>query len=50
MDKKTILNVVSVGAAVVGAIASIAGTIASGKKADMELTEKVEEAVAKFNK
>lgn len=50
MDKKTILSAVTIGTTIVSAIASIAGAIASGKKADMELTEKVEKAVANLNK
>lgn len=50
MDKKTIMSVVTIGATVVSAVASVVGAIASGKKADMELTEKVQEAVANLNK
>lgn len=47
MDKKTILKAVTIGCTILGAIASVAATVASGMKAEIELAEKVQEAVAK---
>ena len=47
MNKKT-LKVISMGATVVGAIVSVAGAVAGAKLQDLELAEKVAEAVEKL--
>lgn len=47
MNKKA-LKVISMGATVVGAIVSVAGAIAGTKLQDLELAEKVAEAVEKL--
>ena len=49
MNKKA-LKIVSMGATVVGAIVSVAGAIAGAKLQDLEIAEKVAEAVEKISK
>lgn len=46
---KTILKGISVGATVVGAIITVAGSLASAKLQDLELDEKVAKAVENLN-